>query len=61
MGALSSKHLLLYGWRSLEMYFKSEESEVSFRAVIGLHVTLHITHLLNVAIGMWIQHGSGVS
>jgi hypothetical protein len=61
MGALSWKHLLLYGWRSLEMYFKHGESEVLFRAVIDLHVMLHLTQLQNVAIGMWIQNGSEVS
>jgi hypothetical protein len=43
------------------MYFKHEESEVSFHALIGLHVMLHVTHLHHVDIGMWIRHGSGVS
>jgi hypothetical protein len=43
------------------MYFKHEESEVSFHAVICLHVMLHIIHLHHVEIGMRIQHGSGVS
>lgn len=61
MGALSSKHLLLYGWSSLEMHFKHKESEVLLHAVIGPHVMLHIAHLHNMAIVMWSQNGSGVS
>jgi hypothetical protein len=61
VGAISSRHLLPCGWRSLEMYFQHKESEILSRAVIILHVMLLITYLLNVAIGMWIRNGLGVS